>query len=296
MDLIKENFKEKEYISLYADVCIALKKGDISSAREHFTTHGRNEGRACCENALREYFIKNISSDKKTLEIGPFTAPIVMGENVDYFDVLSTAELKDRAIQLELPGDRIPYIKYVQKHGDLSIVSDKFNQVVSSHLIEHQPCLITHLNKVEHILNDGGLYYLIIPDKRYCFDYFIPEKTISDVLGAYHEKRNVHTLSSVLEHRALVTHNDPVRHWGGDHGGRPNSTVVSDRIKMAYDEYNLSAGRYIDVHAWQFTPLGFCEIIEALNELKLSKLELIQLNNTPHGRFEFTAILKKRNE
>ena len=296
MELINENFNEEEYLLLNADVSSAVKRGDLSSAREHFLKYGRNEGRACSLNALREHFVTDINTDKSTLEIGPFTNPIITGKNVEYFDVLSTTGLQNRARQFGFSIDRIPLIKYVQKNGDLSIVRDKFHQVVSSHLIEHQPCLITHLNNVENILVNGGLYYLIVPDKRYCFDHFVSEKKISDVLGAYDLKRNVHTLSSVLEHRALTTHNDPVRHWKGDHGGRPNPKELYERIQLACDEYYLAFDSYIDVHAWQFTPLGFCEIIEALNGLNLCKLELIQLNNTPYGRFEFTAILKKHNE
>lgn len=243
-------------------------------------------------NAYREFFKNTIDLNLKTLEIGPFANPTVKGENVEYMDVLSKDALEIRAEQLGLHKKNIPFIKYVHPTGDLTIINEKYENIVSSHLIEHQPCLITHLNKVENLLNNGGRYFLIIPDKRYCFDHFNTETTIADVLQAYHEKRDKHTLSSVIEHRALITHNDPMRHWNADHGERPSMRNLSMKINNAKDEYYQAAGNYIDVHAWQFTPDNFANIIEILNHLKLCNLKIEELNKTPHGRFEFTAILK----
>jgi hypothetical protein len=243
-------------------------------------------------NAYREFFKNTIDLNLKTLEIGPFVNPIITGSNVEYFDVLSTENLKLRAEKIGLESKRTPYINYVHASGDLSIIKKKYDQVVSSHLIEHQPCLVAHLNSVEKLLEKKGKYFLITPDKRYCFDHFIPETTIADVLQAYHEKRDKHTLSSVIEHRALITHNNPMRHWNADHGERPSISDLSIKITNAKDEYYQAAENYIDVHAWQFTPDNFANIIEILNHLKISNLKIDELNKTPHGRFEFTAILK----
>lgn len=245
------------------------------------------------DTAYRESFKKIININLTTLEIGPFNNPIVRGENVEYFDVLPKEELENRADQFGLKTTNIPFIHHVHSSGDLSIIKGNFDQIVSAHLIEHQPCLVTHLNNIEKLLSNNGKYFLIIPDKRYCFDHFNTETTIADVLQAYHEKRVQHTLSSVLEHRALIAHNDPIRHWSNDHGVKPSAKEISITIQNATDEYYQAGGNYIDVHAWQFTPENFGEIIKILNNLKLSKLKTKLLNQTPHGRFEFTAILEK---
>lgn len=258
---------------------------------EHYHAYGKSEGRLPSTYALRENFISLISPDSDALEIGPFTKPIVHGKRVRYFDVLDQRGLVERAQALNYPIENPPEIDYVSPNGDLSIVGDTFDAVVSSHCIEHQPDLVRHLQLVDSLLRPGGRYYLIIPDKRYCFDHFIPESTIVDVITAHVERRNIHTLQSLIEHRAFICHNDPHRHWAGDHGELVDVRRLAD---LAAQEWRDSNGQYIDVHAWQFTPASFEQIINDLH----SNFELISLQSsrvfpTPYGRLEFCAILKK---
>ena len=68
------------------------------------------------------------------------------------------------------------------------------------------------------MLLPGGCYVIIIPDKRYCFDHFINETTIADVVNMNVNKVKNHSVKSVIEHRGLTCHNDSVRHWNNDHG------------------------------------------------------------------------------
>jgi hypothetical protein len=110
-----------------------------------------------------------------------------------------------------------------------------------------------HLKDVSNLLNPGGLYFILMPDKRYCFDCFIPESTIADVLCAHLEHRTIHSAKSVLEHRILTSHNDPARHWDGDHID-PRYDQRKLRAEYGLRELETRQGEYIDVHAWQFTP------------------------------------------
>jgi hypothetical protein len=110
-----------------------------------------------------------------------------------------------------------PHIHYVSSEGDLSVVTEKFSCAFSSHCIEHQPDLIRHLNQVEDLLDRSGKYYLIVPDKRYCFDCVFSETTLDEIEQAHKEKRRRHSVQAIIEHRAYVSHNDPFRHWVGDH-------------------------------------------------------------------------------
>jgi SAM-dependent methyltransferase len=215
----------------------------------------------------------------------------VIGDHVRYFDVLDREGLLKRALEIGYPVKMAPYIHYVSPVGDLRIIRDKFAAALSCHCIEHQPDLIRHLQQVAGLLNDDGLYYLIIPDKRFCFDHFIPESTIADILDAYFSERRVHRLASVIEHRALTVHNDCVRHWSGDHGDEaPN---LAERTRKAVEEYQNAQGGYVDVHAWQFTPESFERSIAALHELNYSPLRPLRVHATTRNRNEFTAILCK---
>lgn len=259
---------------------------------KHYCVHGRREGRTASLAMFREKFLNIIDTELPTLEIGPFLRPAVQGANVAYFDVLDQPALERRAKALGKDGVP-PFIHYVSPTGDLSIVDRKFDNVVSSHCIEHQPDLVRHLKDVGDLLAPGGHYFLVVPDKRFCFDHFIAPSTIADVLDAHEEGRMLHTLTSVIEHRALTTHNDAGRHWRGDHADPDYHDRIVPRCEAALHQFRNSAGTYIDVHAWQFTPDSFRAIMVALQGLGPSQLKPIRVYNTPYNRFEFTAILKK---
>jgi hypothetical protein len=240
-------------------------------------------------NPRREEFTKEAQSEESILEIGPFFAPCIRGDNVRYFDVLDTAGLIRRAQKVGRDVRGVPNIDFVSENGDLSVIDRKFHAAISSHCIEHQPDLIRHLRQVQDILLPGGKYYLIVPDKRYCFDHFIPESTLDEVIDA--QGRTTHPLMKVIEHRALTTHNDPLRHWSGDHLRPDYHSSILHRTKAAIAEFEAAQGRYVDVHSWQFTPSVFTILIDSLRSRGLVELTVASVNETPYGRQEFTAVL-----
>jgi hypothetical protein len=244
--------------------------------------------------ALRENFVQAIAANSRILEIGPFCTPVVEGSNVRYFDVLDSEGLSRRARELGLDVTTPPHIDFVSPTGDLSLVHERFSAVVSSHCIEHQPDLVRHLKQVSEILHDVGRYFLLIPDRRYCFDHFIDKSNVAEVIEAHIEKREVHRIASVIEHLALTTHNDPRRHWRGDHADANYFESIPPRIEQAVQVHASSSGGYLDVHAWQFDPDGFRQIIETLFALRHIDLQPECIYDTPADRFEFTAVLRKR--
>jgi SAM-dependent methyltransferase len=215
----------------------------------------------------------------------------VTGKNVRYFDVLTQEELVQRAAKQGIPSANPPKIDYVSPNGDLSIVEGKFDFVISSYCIEHQPDLIKHLQDVERVLKPGGSYFILAPDKRYCHDHFMFESTIAEVVCAHHEGRRVHPLRSVIEHLAMSAHNDHFRHWSGDHGEEMDNFAA--RWKDAMQVYTNSKGGYVDVHSWYFTPASMRKTISTLNELGYLKLECVRCYHTRRNNNDFWAILKK---
>lgn len=261
-----------------------------AAAAAHYAESGRDEGLIASPLAEREAIIDIARTHGSVLEIGPFCNPLLTGAGVEYLDVLDAEGLRRRAVRHKLnPSDCPPVIHYV---GNLEQVDRRFDAVISSHSVEHQPDLIRHLEQVARILDEGGRYYLIIPDKRFCFDHYLPESSIADILVAYREARQVHSLKSVIEHTALVTHNDAARHWHGDHGVQREDDFP-DRIGDALKNYDDSDGGYIDVHAWQFTPASFRAAVETLAALGLTAFDIEGVYDTPRDRQEFCAILTK---
>jgi SAM-dependent methyltransferase len=275
------------YRSVYRDLAPL---GD-ATLRSHFADYGRNEGRIPTPAAHRVGFLATVPKAARILEIGPFTRPVFRGDNVKYFDVLDREGLIARARVHGYPTDHCPHIHYVSPTGDLSIVTEKFEYLFSSHCIEHQPDLIGHLQIAARILEPGGLYYLIIPDKRYCFDHYLPESGIDDVLVAHAERRRVHTAQSVIAGRAMATHNNPLEHWRGNHDD-PNIAPAAARAAAAEQELRDAAGGYIDVHAWQFTPASFRGIIDELHKRRSSAFAIERVYDTLFGQLEFNAVLR----
>lgn len=194
----------------------------------------------------RRRFLQRIDRTHGVLEIGPFYCPQLTGEHVSYFDVLDREQLRSRAAELGWNPETCPDIDYVSPSGDMSVVDRRFGAIFSSHCVEHQPDLVGHLHQIERMLDDGGSYYLIIPDKRFCFDHFLSTSHLGEVCEAYLEKRRHHTAGSIMSHRLLLAHNHALLHWVGHHG----RAAVSGDIHGALAESERSInGEYIDVHA-----------------------------------------------
>jgi SAM-dependent methyltransferase len=279
-------FDAKFYRSAYLD----LPNFTDVQLEAHYKQYGASEGRLPNRLRNRNEFIKEISSSASTLEIGPFFTPIAIGENVKYFDVLPKEKLLERARNLGHIDADPPFVDYVSLNGDLSIVDRAFDLVVSSYCLEHQPDLIKHLRDVSSILNPGGCYVALAPDKRYCHDHFMAESTIAGVLDSYHTGRTTHSLRSVLE-CALSTHNNHVRHWNGDHGEQFED--LEARIKWFLAVHEQAQGGYVDVHSWYFTPDSARHILATLHRMNYIELECIRCYDTRKNQNDFWLVLQK---
>lgn len=229
--------------------------------------------------------------DDTALEIGPFNNPMLVGEKTAYFDVLDTSALKARAGTFDLDPTSVPEVEFVSPTGDLGIVDRRFAAVLTCHSIEHQPDLIEHLKQVERVLEPGGRYYAIIPDKRYCFDHFMPLSTLDQVREAHREHRRVHTPAAVRAHHLSITHNFPMRHWIGRHG-EPAADNETRRIAEA-DAERAAQGDYVDVHAWFLSPPRFKSIVDALYAAGDIGLRPVAVHATRFGELEFFAVLER---
>ena len=290
------NYYRNSYpeLRIYSDAAVA----------RHYEKYAEKQGRTCCVYDIADN-LKRMMNETiarypiSVLELGPFDNPscIDISDNhkVKYFDVLDSEELKLRAEKLNRPFKNVPNkIDYVSPTGDLTIVNEKFDIVFSCHSIEHQMNLVKHLNIVENLLKDQGLYVLIIPDKRYCYDHYVPETTVTEIIDNYINDITFRPLSHVLQEHFMRAKNSAFDHWMGEHGDFEED-IDSDKLSKVVEEYllNRKEGKYIDVHSLRFTPHSFENIINTLNKVKLIKLQNYRLCHTVWGRLEFTAVLRK---
>ncbi len=259
---------------------------------KHFKEFGFKENRQgqfiLTRATLKDYFPKNF----KYLEIGPLGRPFLNLKefNVKYFDVIEKEALQE--IAKNAPGQDpvdVPHIDYVDGNGDLRIVDDQFDIVFSSHCIEHQPNILAHLEQVSNLLKNNGLYICIVPDHRYCFDYFQNPSTIFDCIEAYVENRKVHSRKNLLLHKYMCTHNDPVKHWAGNHGDHHLQEIDFEETVKAFKK---STNDYEDCHGWFFTSHNFREIFKS-TITKGMNLELERCYETPKNTHEFLAVFRK---
>lgn len=119
----------------------------------------------------REFCGKAIELCRGTgIEIGVLHKPMPLEANVIYLDFCKTSELKKayandprvhsiRQVQLTWKGNTYPFID-----------DNAFDFVVNSHVLEHVPNPGRQIEEWLRIIRPGGVLYMIVPDKRHCFD------------------------------------------------------------------------------------------------------------------------------
>jgi SAM-dependent methyltransferase len=293
MRTLPPEFDANIYRSLHADLAGFSDKQLLN----HYRVYGRREGRRAHEIPDRDAFAALVATEH-ALEIGPYAQPLLRGQHVRYADIYSTAQLREMAPAAHLDPDQVPNIDWVVAPTNLGEIDEKFDAVLSSHAIEHQPNLVGHLHQVSELLHPGGRYLLLVPDHRYCFDHFKTPSTIVDVLDAFARKITKHDPKSLILSRLLITHNEPVRHWNGDHGLPEHNPHFphDERITLltsALELLNTAPDALYNDHAWFFTPESFASIMNDLQALALIDLHVERIYPTLRNTLEFWAVLTK---
>lgn len=228
------------------------------------------------------------------LEIGPGGAagfPAGVRE-VMYLDALTTEQLRaqypeaEHVPDINVVWDGEPYLKLFRK---------RFDAVLAARSVDHQPCLITHLSDVASVLKPGARYFVVLPDRRYTADFYLPDSTFADALEAFAAQRTRHSARALAAQLLFLTHDDGARHWRGDHGADPRTLPPDPRLREMLGAM-LRAVRtnssYLDARAWQFTPASFGRLIQILADYGLSPLRVERLYPTVRPAQEFYAVLR----
>ena len=149
--------------------------------------------------------------------------------------------------------------------------SATFDIVIASHVIEHQPDLVSFFQSVGKMLKPDGLLSLAVPDKRFCFDYFMPLSLTGDVLEAFSERRTRHANKSLYNGTAYHALADGAIVWFQLPIGRLSfiSGDVTEAGRFFDSHPAVGNSKYVDTHAWYFTPSSFRLVIHELQLLKL---------------------------
>lgn len=225
-----------------------------------------------------EKVLVNIQKSSVGLEIGPSISPFAPkkeGFNVEIIDHLSKdgliSKYREHGIDLSKIED-VDYIWNGQSYAELTGKKKYYNWIIASHLIEHTPDIITFLNQCDEVLKEEGILSLVIPDNRYCFDFFRPLTGISKVIDAFYSKNVIHSAGTAAEYFLNFTKKGGNICWGE---GMPGQFEMTFTKEDAMDKMQgiLQHKAYLDLHAWCFTPTSFRLLIQDLNDLGFISLK-----------------------
>ena len=235
-------------------------------------------------------------SSDRGVEIGPLMRPLVPRNvgPVKYIDRASTEELRKwYSAQPNVDVSKIVDVDYVWGDQTLSecVSGETFKYCIASHVVEHVPDLVTWLNEVSHILDDGGILSLVVPDRRYTFDFLRRTSGIVDVMDAYVRKQRKPSARQIFDHFSNFVNVD----------GMDPFTLKARQLKpqdhpsvglLAAEEAQRT-GAYVDVHCWVFTSDTFIDLLADIAFFDLLEFEIYRFFPTEPGVGEFHVSLRK---
>lgn len=228
---------------------------------------------------------------KLGLEIGALSRPFIKRPEHDviYADFTTTDVLREK--YRDDPGVVIDDIVEVTAVLDGCTLAEAVGQnvdyVVASHVVEHVPNLIGWLNELTALLNEGGEIRLVVPDKRFTFDYLRAKTRLADVLYADLENARYPQAHIAMDHILNMTTLDIAQAWRSeiDPWLLKRRYTVEDARRLAREI--LDCGDYHDVHCWVFTPHSMAVLFVELIDNRLIELECVNFHDTAPDTFEF---------
>jgi len=245
----------------------------------------------------RQEFVKLIPKPARVLEIGPYNNPALSKANypnLKYMDIFTSEQINLDQTRYTHTVE-IPSIDIIADPKATPTFSTdlKFDFIFSAHNIEHYPDIITHLNEVATLAaSPNTKYFLAVPDRRYCFDYYQQESSFSDMITAYQLGIKQHTADSYIKNKLYATHNNIWAHWMDDHGEDPRTKDIdSEELKKLVAEAFNPKTDFADIHAWVFTNDSFMRNINTLNELGLQPWYVDIVSKPKSMTPEFYAVM-----
>lgn len=238
------------------------------------------------------------------LEIGPLDATVANSEldDVSYVDVFDAAGVRehykdDANVILELIPE-IHYPHYVDgEFRPLRVAAAPgapYDWVIGSHVIEHVQDVIGWLNDISAMVTENGALFLIVPDRRYCFDRFRPPTTVGQMLEAHAQEMDRPGVRAVYDYFSSVVPIDTAATWQGKPPPGLGARMYTFAQATAEVEKSVG-GEYIDSHVWMFTPNAFVDQINELRALGVIDWYVESMKQDP-GTLEFWAVLRKGDD
>ena len=226
---------------------------------------------------IRQSFTKEM----RLIEIGASYNPIVPKRDGWRTTVVDHADRETLVKKYHGEGDRLGVVGWspeiieevdvVWSDGPLldafpETLHGSFDGAIASHVGEHVPDLVGFLQAMGVLLKPTGTFFLALPDRRLCFDFFQSITTTGNVLDGMGQSR--HSRGTIYDHSARYTRCNGLDTWfTGGRGGTFSLAHTIGDVRGVLDQN--PTGEYVDCHKWRFTPASFEQIILDLNLLRL---------------------------
>jgi SAM-dependent methyltransferase len=243
----------------------------------------------------------SINRSMRILELGALTNPIAPksgGWLTTVVDHLSREQLVEK--YRDDPGvdtSHIGEVDIVWSNGALEAAVPRelhgaFDAFIASHVFEHIPDPIGLLRSLEQVLRPTGVVSLVIPDKRFSFDFFRPLSTVGGLLDAHATGAIRHSRNALFDQLAYAIRADGEIAFSRRRLRDIDFVHPLQQAKYVFDTLGVGEDApYVDAHGWVFTPSSF-----ALAMLELSALNAIDFTTVrsfPSEGCEFYVTLRR---
>ncbi|WP_166224537.1 methyltransferase domain-containing protein [Pseudomonas atagonensis] len=238
--------------------------------------------------------------EASVLEIGPLYRPFFLKSETDviYVDHADTDTLREK-YRVGHGFDVKDIVEVDAVWGDNSLVKCAGRQVdyvIASHVIEHVPDLITWFKELQAVLNSDGQIRLVVPDKRYTFDFARRETALQDLIDPYARRTRRPLPANIFDHMTYVKKVAVAEAWDKPLDSKKLEPLHSYEMAMSLVEDALSSQNYHDVHCWVFTPYSFATLMLEAAEYGLLNLECVEFTDTPHYSLEFIVFVRPSSD
>ena len=222
-----------------------------------------------------------------SLEIGAFTRPTLRPPTfrTSFLDFYSTADLRKHCGEIGIDPDLVMPVDYVVKGEDYSTVVDqKFGIVLANHVLEHISNPILWLNMIADMIEEQGLLFISLPDKKFSFDRFREETQLSHIVADY-----------LVEGRDILSEHciETEMYYDREYAGLENSLETS----LSVDKLRGAAGNFHPgIHCHVFGGGSFLnKIIRPLIHMQLIPFSVVDYREEQRAG-EFYTLLRKSPE
>jgi hypothetical protein len=263
---------------------------------------GRESSKPLTKRALRrEFLTRHVDLDGTLiLEVGALSDPMFPDPHpyeVSYLDWFDRDELI--ALHSNKPAvnvDAIVDVDYAIKTKRFAhCVSERFDLIIASHVIEHIADPITWLQQLGSLIGPSGSLFLSVPDRHFTFDYLRQPSTAVQLLRAYEEDLERADTWQVLDARYF---HRPLKVRDFIDGTPSPEKLGMRRFDLRHalrDARKAAASPYpnANVHCFVYTPSSFAEIIGSLHEAGFVPWRIVDIATTKAGMNEFHVLLRR---